>query len=276
MIHMKSNLEKLEALIQELIEVRMVSLLPGQKLERDVLQQLAAAIQASVSIKSETGAAPNIFTLVVHPSALSRWQDAKLLEALNETIQAVSRETGIEFAAPPTLSVAADAALAEAEVRVIASNKVESLGATDVVAQVEASKSEENQLPQNAFLIIDGRKVFPLNAPVVNIGRRMENQMVIDDPRVSRNHAQLRAIKGRYVVFDLNSTGGTYVNGQRTSQSILYSGDVISLAGFTLVFGQDNPPPRLDLRETGPLDNKSTERATAILKTYPDSRIKKK
>jgi hypothetical protein len=67
-IFMKSKLQKLEALIQELIEVRMVSLLPGQKLEQDVLQKLAAAIQASVSNKSETGAAPNIFTLVVPPA----------------------------------------------------------------------------------------------------------------------------------------------------------------------------------------------------------------
>lgn len=273
---MKSKLQKLEALIQELIEVRMVGILPGQKLERYVVERLANAIQSSVSNQSETGLAPNIFTLVVHPNALARWQNAPLLDALDETLQAVGRETGLEFAAPPTLSVASDAALAENEVRVIASHKMESLGPTDVVVQDGAPQVEDNQLPQNAFLIIDGRKVFPLNAPVVTMGRRLENQMVIDDPRVSRNHAQLRAIKGRFVIFDLNSTGGTYVNGQRTSQSILYSGDVISLAGFTLVFGQDNPPPRLDLRETGPLENKSTERATAVLKTYPDSRIKKK
>lgn len=273
---MKSKLQKLEALIQELIEVRMVSLLPGQQLEQEAMQKLAAAIQAGVSNKTEEESAPNIFTLVVHPSALPRWQDAQLLDALNETLKAVEVETGLEFAAPPTISVAADASLAESEVRVIASHKVEALGLTDVVSQTDAPAVDDDQIPQNAFLIIDGRKVFPLNAPVVNIGRRMENQMVVDDPRVSRNHAQLRAIKGRFVIFDLNSTGGTYVNGQRTSQSILYSGDVISLAGFTLVFGQDNPPPRLDLRETGPLDKQSDERATAILKTYPDSRIKKK
>jgi pSer/pThr/pTyr-binding forkhead associated (FHA) protein len=51
--------------------------------------------------------------------------------------------------------------------------------------------------------------------------------IVIDDPRVSRNHAQLRDT-GRFVLFDLNSTGGPQ-NGQRTSQTVLYPGDVISL-----------------------------------------------
>ena len=46
-------------------------------------------------------------------------------------------------------------------------------------------------------------------------------------------------VRDRFVLFDLNSSGGTFVNGQRTDQSILYPGDVISLAGVTLIFGQD-------------------------------------
>jgi pSer/pThr/pTyr-binding forkhead associated (FHA) protein len=94
----------------------------------------------------------------------------------------------------------------------------------------------------------------------------MDNQLVIDDPRVSRSHAQLRAIKGRYILFDLNSTGGTFVNGQRTNQSILYPGDVISLSGVPLIFGQDNPPARPDLADTSPLSPASGDRPTAILK----------
>jgi pSer/pThr/pTyr-binding forkhead associated (FHA) protein len=130
----------------------------------------------------------------------------------------------------------------------------------------DRSEVSEN-IPDNAFLIIEGVKVHPLTETVVNIGRRLENNLVIDDPRVSRNHAQLRAIKGRFVLFDLNSTGGTFVNGQRTSQTVLYPGDVISLAGVALIFGQDNPPPRPDLAETSPLDGDpgTSERPTATM-----------
>jgi pSer/pThr/pTyr-binding forkhead associated (FHA) protein len=127
--------------------------------------------------------------------------------------------------------------------------------------------NDENSIPENAFLIIEGVKVHALSEAVVNIGRRLENQLVIDDPRVSRNHAQLRAIKGRFVLFDLNSTGGTFVNGQRTSQTVLYPGDVISLAGVALIFGQDNPPARPDLANTSPLDKEvgRNDRPTAVL-----------
>lgn len=59
--------------------------------------------------------------------------------------------------------------------------------------------------------------------------------------RVSRTHAQLRAVHGHYVLFDLNSTGGTYVNGQRISQHALKAGDVISLSGVPLIYGEDTP-----------------------------------
>src|SRR5512133_408404 len=141
------------------------------------------------------------------------------------------------------------------------------------------TSEESSGTPENAFLIVEGVKVFPLNLPVINIGRRLENQLVIDDPRVSRNHAQLRAIKGRFVLFDLNSTGGTFVNGQRTSQTVLYPGDVISLAGVALIFGQDNPPPRPDLANTSPLDSDpgTSERPTATIeKTTVDLKDDKK
>jgi pSer/pThr/pTyr-binding forkhead associated (FHA) protein len=108
-------------------------------------------------------------------------------------------------------------------------------------------------IPDDAFVIVNGVKVIPLTLPVIKIGRRVENNLVLDDPRVSRYHAELRAINGRYVLFDLNSSGGTFINGVKVTQSILYPGDVISLAGVDLVYGQKNPPARPDLKETSPL-----------------------
>jgi pSer/pThr/pTyr-binding forkhead associated (FHA) protein len=56
-------------------------------------------------------------------------------------------------------------------------------------------------------------------------------------------HAQLRLVRGQFVIFDLDSTGGTFVNGQRIRQQALRAGDVISLAGVPLVYGQETPEP---------------------------------
>ncbi len=143
---------------------------------------------------------------------------------------------------------------------------------TEMQIGPESGGGGDEAIPPNAFLIIEGVKVFPLQKAVVSIGRRLDNTLILDDPRVSRTHAQLRAIKGRYVIFDLNSTGGTYVNGQRVSQNALYAGDVIWLAGVTLVFGQDNPPPRPDLQATNPPDEFEADRLAARLQTLPPAR----
>jgi pSer/pThr/pTyr-binding forkhead associated (FHA) protein len=79
---------------------------------------------------------------------------------------------------------------------------------------LEANPQETN-IPENAYLIVNGTQIISLTHSVINIGRRSDNQMALDDPRVSRVHAQLRAIKGRFVIFDLDSTGGHLANAQR-------------------------------------------------------------
>ena len=147
------------------------------------------------------------------------------------------------------------------------SHRAETMAETNATPLNTGNLEDTSKLPENAFLIVEGVKVFPLVLSVINIGRRLDNQLIIDDPRVSRNHAQLRAIKGRFVLFDLNSTGGTFVNGQRTSQTVLYPGDVISLAGVALIFGQDNPPPRLDLTDAVATESDpgASERPTATV-----------
>ena len=114
-------------------------------------------------------------------------------------------------------------------------------------------ESSSNGIPEEAFLVLEGIKVVPLAQAIINIGRRFENNLIIDDPRVSRYHAQLRAVDGRYELLDMDSSGGTYINGMRITKSILYPGDEISLAGFTMVYRQHDAPPRIDLRETSPL-----------------------
>jgi pSer/pThr/pTyr-binding forkhead associated (FHA) protein len=273
---MTNKLEQLETRIRELVEVRIPGLLPGRAINDEVIRQLAGTMSANTAEENGRKIAPNLFSLVTHPDDVLIWQDALLLDAFKETIQAAGKETGLEFRVPPTLVVAGDSNLQPGEVRVESAHKVETVEPTNSIPAGEPVAPEENLIPANAYVILDGRKVVPLHEIVINIGRRLGNQISIDDPRVSRTHAQLRAIKERYVIFDLNSTGGTFVNGQRMNQSVLYSGDVISLAGVTLVYGQDNPPPRPDLKDTSPLSLQSRERTTVVLKERTDIRKKKK
>jgi pSer/pThr/pTyr-binding forkhead associated (FHA) protein len=264
------RLDQLEAKLQKLVEDQLAGILPGVKLEDRVIQRLATAVRENiVEQKDDRAIAPNNFTLIVSTDTSPMWKEQSTITALKNIIITASRDVGLKFVTQPTINITTDDTFSAEEIRVIASHKLEPVGDTQGVQMSTTNEDieEGDNIPENAFLIIEGVKVHPLNESVVNIGRRLENQLVIDDPRVSRNHAQLRAIKGRFVLFDLNSTGGTFVNGQRTSQTVLYPGDVISLAGVALIFGQDNPPPRPDLANTAPLESElgTSERPTATL-----------
>lgn len=111
---------------------------------------------------------------------------------------------------------------------------------------------EPDKIPSDAFFLLEGGRGYPLDKALITIGRMLDNDLVLEDPRVSRHHAQLRAVNGHFVLYDTNSTGGIFVNGSRISETILYPNDSISLAGVTFTFHQDEPPPRPDLTETVP------------------------
>jgi cobalamin biosynthesis Mg chelatase CobN len=70
---------------------------------------------------------------------------------------------------------------------------------------------------------------FAVEGDLVTLGRDSSNSIVINDAEISRRHARLTAQGGKYVLEDLGSTNGTFVNGQRISgQYVLKPGDVLS------------------------------------------------
>lgn len=72
--------------------------------------------------------------------------------------------------------------------------------------------------------------VFPLEGEQLTIGRDSSNGVAINDAEVSRKHSRLMFQGGKYVIDDLGSTNGTFVNGQRLAGPVvLKAGDVVSL-----------------------------------------------
>ena len=271
------KLDELESRLQTLLEVHLLKYLPGHKAEDKVYQLLAASMHNSLKEQDGTIFAPTVYVIIAHPSSLARWRsEPRLVKELAEALQTAGEEAGFRFLTNPTLTTADDKDMADNEMQVIASFSNEIVPETQGMPTESQPEPPADNIPPNAFLILGGTKIIPLIRPVFNIGRRLDNQVVIDDPRVSRAHAQIRVAKGRFVLFDLNSTGGTFINGKRTNQSILSPGDVISLAGVTLIFGQDLPSGRgKEKATTEPTSAVSADRPTAVL-TKTDHRNDKK
>ena len=81
-------------------------------------------------------------------------------------------------------------------------------------------------------------KVYPLDKTELFLGRDLSNDIVINDPEISRRHSRLYSQGGSYVIEDLGSTNGTFVNGQRLmGPNMLRPGDVITFGErMSLVF----------------------------------------
>lgn len=235
----RGKLEQLEGRLQVLIEGSAARLFPDHNLENLLANRLVDALLAGTKQNSEGKLiAPNQFTIVVNPTQAARYrQQEDFFDGLSQSLQDAGDEAQIYFLNPPSLQIEEDSDIPLNQIRVHAQISTDNLTrTTDILVDID---QDTGNLPANAFLIINGTQIMPLAKSVINIGRRPDNHLSIDDPRVSRVHAQLRAIKGHFILFDLGSRGGTFVNSKRIHQSALYPGDVITLAGFPMVYGQD-------------------------------------
>ncbi len=109
---------------------------------------------------------------------------------------------------------------------------------------------------------------IPLRQAVLTIGRVPSNDLVIDNMAVSSAHAKIYLETDKFVLEDLSSLNGTFVNKQRIRKSGLKNGDEISIGKHTLVFMDEGglPPEKLE-PATGHDVPMAKLRTTAVLDT---------
>ncbi len=237
---MSKRLDKLESRLQKIIEGAGKYFSTGGKAE-SLLEQLIRCMQDNAAADG-SGAltAPARYLVEINPSEIDGTViDPAGLEQLTTGLMNAASEAGIILNASPQVNFRANSVVATGEFQISPEKEVFNTGNTASVNILEEAEAAIN-LPRGAFLIINGAETVQVDKAVINLGRRANNDIILDDPRVSRNHAQLRLVKGGYMVFDLDSSGGTYVNNLPVKQKELHPGDVISLAGVPIIFGQDS------------------------------------
>jgi pSer/pThr/pTyr-binding forkhead associated (FHA) protein len=124
---------------------------------------------------------------------------------------------------------------------------------------------QPSSIPPHTFLIVNGTRVYRLTQETISIGRQSDNDIVLANPHVSRHHAQLQAAQGYFILFDLDSTGGTSVNGEKISRKVLQPGDIISLAGMPVIYGQGKVREDIPRSQEGAWDELDDEKNTTLL-----------
>ena len=246
--YVKEKLDQIEIRLQTLVEGASSQALSKSHFRQNLAHDLVRMMRLHLATLPDGRiSAPCQYIIHINPSHGKSWiPEQFLLDELSEAIDQAGNDAGIYFASTPDLRLVADYDLPIDEFSIEIPAAVQVTGKTSSLKlpQLQLNPKEEpiSSHPPDAFLIIHSSENIQLKQSVINLGRSPDNHIIIDDPRVSRAHAQLRFVKGRHFLFDLNSKGGTFINGKKISQSFLNSGDVISLAGVPLIYVIDTPP----------------------------------
>ena len=112
--------------------------------------------------------------------------------------------------------------------------------ATELRPQGPQTAAAQTVLADAPMLVVqqgrDTGHMHKLSRDVTICGRDFDCAIRLDDDEVSRRHFQIRQDGGRYVLEDLQSANGTYVNGTRTQRAPLQSGDVVQAGKVKLEF----------------------------------------
>ena len=264
---MDNAFSRLETRLQRLIEEGSARIFSAKDVKSLFANRLAEKMQAEVQF-GENGqlVAPNIYTIEVsEDDSLALETNKHLVSELEAALLAAASQSEIVFLHDPVLHFKSSKHVLGGDIKVVHTAFEEELSKTQ---SLEVSDdNHENSVPVGAFFIVNGTNVFPLTESIVNIGRKNDNHLVIDSSRVSRRHAQLRSISGAYHFFDLGSTGGSTINGLEVTKAILLAGDVISLAGVPIIYGQDSSASEAATQDIKISERKDSEEPTSDLKT---------
>jgi Protein of unknown function (DUF3662)/FHA domain len=180
---------------------------------------------------------------------LSEWAEP-LGEELAAMVREHAAESGYSFVGPVEVGFEqrsdistgifrVRSSVAAAEVAVAEPAGAPATPAVRTPAPAPAPAGAYPHRPRVIVSVGDEESAYFLTHAVTVIGRASECDLRLEDPGVSRRHAEIRYSDGRTGVVDLGSTNGISVNGKPTERVELKDGDRIDIGHSTLIFRRD-------------------------------------
>lgn len=194
--------------------------------------EVASALQnemdarAAVVSRART-VVPNVYTVHVSPDDYERLSvyDETLMSEFAVMIRDYAQQQQYSFLGSVTVAMQPDPA--------------RPTGTVDVVseAKVDHDIAPAAGMPAGSAPRLEGVVgTFQLNRAVTRIGRGADADIRLEDPGISRHHAEIRVTGPDVVIKDLGSTNGTYVNGTLVAEQPLRDGNVITIGSTNLTF----------------------------------------
>ena len=234
---MKIDLQKIENTLKDFFEKDLRIVAHKNPLQR-ITDELISEMEKNLKTVGNKIFAPNVFRVSIRDRKLMDDDDMhEWKKYAQDIIRDIARDNAFQLAGPLHIQVFFNPKLVE-DFNISVSNSSIPSGKT-VTLFSEMNGADQPEGIQNGYLITADENYHPIIKLITTIGRREDNDLVIDNLRVSRVHAQIRQIKEKHVIFDLDSTSGTKVNGVKIHQHTLNHGDVIEIADVPIIYGTD-------------------------------------
>ena len=243
-----SALSQFEGFMQNVVEGSVQRLFRSPVQPAEIARRLERAMESQQTISVDRVIVPAFYRAFLNPEDFRSFepiQDALEREMANY-LRDLAHERGFTLLEHPFVDVAPDPAVPRRGIQVVAEMSAGPSGgvqagidSTQVISTGGVQPSRGQTTAQLVLETPDGPHAFPIETNLVTIGRGLNNDLIVEDPRVSRQHSQIRFKSRRYFIGDLGSTNGTYVNGaQVTTDQVLHDGDTVSFGGLEMRFQQ--------------------------------------
>ncbi|EFO79188.1 forkhead-associated protein [Oscillochloris trichoides DG-6] len=235
-----SALSRFEQLMEQMVEGSVARLFRSPVQPVEIARRLERAMESQQSISVKRIIVPSFYRAYLNPQDFAAFQPVRtqLEQEMATYLSDLAAERGFTMLEHPRVTLAEEAAVPRRSIQVVAElANAQASSSTQVMSATAAQPTPARR--GHAMLLLQtsaGAQPIPVETTTATMGRGLGNDIILEDTRVSRHHAQLRYKARRFWITDLNSTNGTFVNAARITETALRDGDLISLGGLELTF----------------------------------------
>jgi len=206
----------------------------------EIGKRLVRAMDSRQSIGTEGILVPNVYDVFLHPEDYAQFEPMRrsLAQNLEAHVGRVARQRRFHMVSRPIVRLQPANDVVAGNLRIVPhlqdveTPEQQEFQHTAILPQVDGQSEGTHSVRLAAPNLVLANQSYAVLRSPTRVGRLPDNDIVVDDKRVSRHHAEVTQHGNRWILRDTGSTNGTAVNGKIVKEAVLKPGDSISLGGL--------------------------------------------
>lgn len=241
-----NRLDKFEHFFERIMEESVGRIFRSPVQPAEIGRRLERAMEANQVVSVEGIIVPNDYKVEMNPQDMVTFADfvPALCRQMEEWLGDLAATRGYEFIDRVRVQIFGVDEVSRRQIYV--ESEIRELPNFDQREQDEIQKTEvmrvvksTGNIPPKLLRFVggdDAGATIIVRRPLLQIGRALDNDIVLESAEVSRHHARIEYRGTSFYIVDLGSTNGTMINGVATTEAELAHGDQITMGNITLEF----------------------------------------